>query len=437
MSPELLTIVLFGSLLAGVAIGIPLSFILGGVAILFTYFLWGPNAIYMIAINISGVQLSMVLVCAPLFIFMGNVLEKAGIADDLYSMMYQWIGPVRGGLAMGTVLICTIFAAMVGVSAVATITMGLIALPSMLKRGYHKSIAVGSISAGGALGILIPPSIIMIFYGFMAEVSIGQLFIGGVFPGFLLSSLFITYIGIRAWLQPSLAPAIPLEDRASLREKMILLRGLVLPGLLVIAVLGSIFGGVCSPTEASAIGGFGSLVCAAVKRRLSWKLLKESCYATLKLTGMVYWILLGAKAFTVAYTALGGQQLVGNLIASMEVSRWVILIAIQLSFFFMGMVLDPLGIIMITAPIFVPVITQLGFNPIWFGILYTLNMEMAYITPPFGWNLFYMKAIVPEGISMVDIYRSIVPFVMLQALGLALVMVFPQLALWLPSKMLT
>jgi len=436
MSPEIMTLFLFGSLLLCLAIGIPISFALGGVALLFTFYLWGQNAIHMAVMNIAGLQMGFMLVCVPLFIFMGVILEKSGIADDLFNMMYQWIGPFSGGLAIGTVLICTLFAAMSGISAVGTVVMGVIALPAMLKRNYNKTIALGSIMAGGALGILIPPSIMFILYGFMANVSIGQLFIGGIIPGLILSSLFIIYIAIRCRLQPHLGPPVPPEQRLGTMKKLTMLGSLVLPVLLVIGVLGSIFMGIASPTEAAAIGAFGSIICAVVKRRLNWALLREASMRTLSVTCMALWITIGAQLFTSVYAALGGQQLMINLLASLEVNRWTILIAIQISLFFLGMIMDPIGIILLTTPIYVPAIKYLGFSPVWFGVIFVINMEMAYLTPPFGFNLFYMKGIAPPEVSMADIYRSIIPFVILQAIGLAFVIVFPQLAMWLPSLMI-
>lgn len=436
MSIEVLTVLLFASLLLVMTTGIPLCFALGGIALIFTYFLWGQDALYMIATTISSVQLAIVLICAPLFIFMGNVLEGGGIADYLFATMHRWFGPVNGGLAMGAVLVCTIFAAMCGISAAGTITMGLIALPAMLKRNYNKNIALGSILAGGALGILIPPSVTMVFFGFLANCSIGQLFIGGVFPGLMLSSFYIIYIGLRCWLQPHLGPAISHEERVGWLEKFRLLRSLILPVILVIMVLGSIFLGLCSPTEAGAVGALGSLICVAINRKLSWKLLKESCYKTIKLSCMCMWIMIGAKCFTVIYAAIGGQQLATNIITGLEVNRYVVLAVIMLTYFFLGMILDPIGILMLTTPIFVPVVLMLGFNVIWFGVLYIVNMEMAYITPPFGWNLFMLKGVAPGGVTLGDIYRSVWPFVLLQAVCLTIIIVFPQIVLWLPSLMI-
>lgn len=433
MSIELITILIFGSVVVGLALGLPLAFALGGVAVVFTFFLWGPEALYMVASRTFGVMSAFILVAIPLFIFMANVLERSGSAEDLYSMMYHWMGPLRGGLAMGTVVICTLFAAMAGISGAATVTMGLIALPSMLKRHYNKNIAVGCIAAGGALGILIPPSVIMIIYALMAGVSVGKMFLGGIFPGLVLATLFIVYIGIRCAIQRDLGPVVPPEERVGWREKLISIRAVIIPVLLVIGVLGSIFTGIASPSEAAAIGATGSLLSAAIYRRLNWKMLKEAWYRTLKLNVMIMWIVVGASLFTAAYTAIGAPELIKTILMEMPGGRWGILIGIQATFFILGMFLDPTGIVLITTPIFVPIIKTLGFDPIWFGILFVINMEMAYLTPPFGFNLFYMKGVVPKGITMGDIYRSIVPFVGLQLVGLIICMIFPQIALVLPN----
>jgi tripartite ATP-independent transporter DctM subunit len=433
MSIELITVLLFASMIVLLALGLPLSFALGGTGVVFMFFLWGPQALLNAPITVVQQMRTFVLMAIPLFIFMAMVLERAGIADELYEMMYRWMGPLRGGLAMGTVLICTLFAAMAGISGAATVTMGLIALPSMLKRGYGKQIAVGSIAAGGALGVLIPPSVMMIIYALFAEESVGRLFAGGVMPGLVLSGLFIAYIAIRSFLQPDLCPALPADQRATWGEKFASLRAVILPVLLVVAVLGSIFGGVATPTEAAAVGAVGALLCSFILRRFTWMGLWQACVRTMKLTSMILWIVVGATIFVHIYTAVGAQDLVRNIIIALPVAPIVILIGIQITFFIMGMFLDPTGIVMLTAPIFVPVAVSLGWDPIWFGILYAVNMEMGFLTPPFGVNLFYLKGIVPEDITMLDIYKSIIPFVGLQAVGLVLVIVFPQLALWLPN----
>jgi tripartite ATP-independent transporter DctM subunit len=375
-----------------------------------------------------------IIIAVPLFVLMSNLLKHSGLAEQLYEGVYRWMGALRGGLAIGTVIICAIFAAMAGISSVATVSMGLIALPSMLKRGYQKEIAVGTISAGGALGILIPPSVIMIIYGSMAEVSIGQLFMGGMIPGILLALIFCLYIFVRCLIDPGLGP--PIQERYSWKEKLITLKGLVLPTILILVVLGVIYTGVATPTEAAGIGAFGALICALVYRGLTWKKFRQALASTTSLTAMVLWIMIGAVCFTHLLAYVGFSDVIKEAIARLPVSRWVILAGMQGSYFLLGMFLDPAGIIMLTTPVFVPIVTTLGFDPVWFGVLFTVNMEMAYLTPPFGFNLFIMKGVVPKEITMDDIYRSIIPFVVLQGLCLILCIVFPQLVLYLPQKMI-
>lgn len=410
-----------------------MSFSLLAAATIFILSLWGINALPMVIRKIYSFSDTVILVAVPLFILMGAVLERSGIAEDLYRLMHGLLGRLRGGLAIGTVVICTIFAAMTGISGASTVAMGVIALPQMLKRSYDKTIALGSIAAGGALGILIPPSIIMIVYGVFARESVGKLFIGGILPGILLSSLFIAYIATRSFLQPHLAPSVEPEEAFSFRQTFVALKGTILPIILVMAVLGSIFSGAATPTEASAVGALGAIIAAIVRGKFSWCLFKEAIYRTFSLSGMIFWIILGASLFVAVYVAIGGQELVKTLFIELPVNRWVIVILMQLTLFILGCFMDPLGIIMITVPVYVPVIRALGFDPVWFGIIFTMNLEMAYLTPPFGGNLFYLKGVVPPEINMLDLYRAVVPFVCLQALGLAIVMAFPQIALLLPS----
>ena len=435
MEVSTLTITVFGLLVLLLCIGVPISFALCGIATVGIFFIWGPKGLYLMFNTAYGEATNFLLLAIPLFVFMANMLKFSGMGDQLYEVAYRWMGRVPGGLAIGTVVICALFAAMAGISSVATISMGLIALPSMMKRNYEKNLAIGSIAAGGALGILIPPSIIMILYGAVAEVSIGKLFIGGIIPGIVLCLIFIVYIFFRVLINRDVAP--PVQDRYSFRQKLRVLGGVILPILLVFLVLGVIYGGVCTPTEASAVGAFGAIICALVYRKLTWSNLKTALWDTMKLNAMVFWIIIGALSFShfLAYAEI--QDLIHETILALEVSPWLILISMQFVFFILGMFLDPAGIIMLTTPIFVPIVTSLGFDPLWFGILFVINMEMAYITPPFGFNLFILKGVVPPSISMTDIYRSIIPFVLLQAFCLILVMVFPELALWLPEKMIT
>jgi tripartite ATP-independent transporter DctM subunit len=321
---------------------------------------------------------------------------------------------------------------MAGISGAATVTMGLIALPSMIKRNYDKKIAVGCIAAGGALGVLIPPSVMMIIFASFTGLPVGRLFAGGVFPGLILSLLFMLYIGIRCFFQPELGPAVPLEDRATWKEKFISLRSVILPGLLILGVLGTIFSGAATPTEAAGIGAFGSIICAAVARRLKWDIIKRTCYGAVLLTAMVMWIMVGAIAFSAVYAAIGGPGFMNQLVTGLGVNRWIIFTGMLLVLFILGCFLDTSGIIVITTPVFYPIILAMGFDGLWYGIIFVLNMEMAMITPPYGINLFYLRGVAPPNINMSDIYRSVLPFVVLQAIGLIICVLFPELILWLP-----
>jgi tripartite ATP-independent transporter DctM subunit len=436
MSIELITVLMFSSFIVLLFLGLPLAFTLSSLGLIFTYFLWGSKALYIVTSATSGVMSEHVYVAIPLFIFMAFVLQESGIAEDLYTAMHQWAGPLRGGLAMGTVGICTLMAAMTGIVGTATTTMGIIALPAMLKRGYSKDIALGCIAAGGTLGILIPPSVITIVYAQVAEESVGKMFMGSVFPGLLLSILYIIYIGVRCFLQPDLGPPLPREERVDWRKKIASLKSIILPIVLVIMVLGSIYTGMATPTEAAGVGAVGAVFCAVVHRRFNWQIVKNACYATLRLTCMIVWITIAAKIFVYTFTAIGGVNLIKEMVIGLQVNRWIILIGIMLSSVFTGMFLDEIGEILLSIPIFLPIIKSLGFNTIWFGILYLINAQMDYITPPFGYTLFYLRGVAPEGITMGDIYRSIIPFVILQAIGLGLCMVFPQIVLWLPNMMI-
>lgn len=437
LGPGLLTLLLFGSLVVVLLAGLPLAFALGGVATVFIVFVWGPQGLGVLASRAYSTMGSFLLMAIPMFVFMGAMLEKSGIADDLYTMMYFWMGQLKGGLAAGTVLICTLFAAMVGISGAATVAMGLLALPSMLKRGYAKSMALGCICAGGALGILIPPSVVMILLGMFAQLSVGQLFLGGVLPGLLLSALFVAYILVRSYFQPQLAPAIPEEEMIPWKARVALLSKLAFPIGLILLVMGSIFFGVATPTEASAVGAGGAVLCAVLKKRLTRHNLNDALITTMKLSSMVLWIVIAASAFTALYAVTGAQSLMTDLLLSAPGGRWGAVILMQFVFFVLGCFMDPTGILMLTTPIFFPVVKALGFDPLWFGVLFVVNMEMAFLTPPFGLNLFFLKGVAPPDVTMGDLYRSIGPFVALQALGLALVMLFPWLATWLPSMMIT
>lgn len=434
LSIELITVLMFGFMLFMLASGLPVAFVLGGTAVLFGLVFWGPQSFFIILLKASDTMNATILVAVPLFVFMAFVLERAGIAESLYGALRMWLARVPGGLSAATIFGCTIVAAMSGISTTGVLMMGIIAIPAMLSRGYDKRMAMGAIMAGGALGALIPPSIIFIVYAVLAEVSLGQLFVGGVLPGLLLSSLFVAYIIVRCVVNPSLGPPLRGAEVPGWGESLIALRGVVLPVALVLAVLGSMFAGIATPTEAASVGAFGALVSAAVHRRLDMKVMQEASHRTLAVVAMVMWIVFGANVFASIYQGLGASTFVQNLMLGWEVSPWVVLILIQVVWIVLGCLMDSLSILMVTGPIFIPVAAALGFDPLWLGVLFVLTSEIGYLTPPFGVNLFILRGIVTEKqASMQEIYLSAVPFVVLQLFGLILVMTFPSIALWLPG----
>ncbi|WP_198470133.1 TRAP transporter large permease [Acetomicrobium sp. S15 = DSM 107314] len=433
MGIGLISILLFGSMFLLLALGLPVAFVLGGLATVFTAVFWGPESLFIIVARTFSMMSTTTLVACPLFVLMASVLEHSGVAEDLYEMMYRWTGSLRGGLAVGTVITCTLIAAMSGIASTGVVIMGVMALPAMLKRGYDKTLATGCILAGGVLGPLIPPSISLVLYGTIAQVSIGKLFAGGMGAGLLCSLLIIVYIMVKCYRNPELGPPLPPEERADWGAKIRSLKGVILPLLLIITVLGSIYSGIATPTEASAVGAFGALVCSAIHRRLNWQLIKDSANATIRVQGFMMWILFSAQAFAAVYMGLGASRLVTRLVETHEIGWWTMLIAIQVVWFGLGFVIDAWSIVMITLPILLPLIPIYGFDPLWLGVLYAVNTQTGYLTPPFGTMLFLMKGIVPKDITMTDIYRSVIPFVLTQLVCLALCVIFPKLVTWLPD----
>jgi tripartite ATP-independent transporter DctM subunit len=433
MSIEILTLLFFGLLFLFIMLGVPLTFVLGGLSVIFLYFVKGPIFFYLIASKMWDLMETSALIAIPLYVFMAMILERSGVAHDLYRMMHLWWGGLKGGLAIGTVGICTIFAAMSGISGAAVVTMGTIALPQMLSRGYDKRLALGAINAGGGWGILIPPSILMVIYALITEVSVGKLFAAGVFPGLLLFALVSIYIGVRCWLQPELGPALPPEERADWSEKFKALGAVLLPILIIIMVLGAIFTGLATVTEAAAVGVLGALIASAVNRRLNWALIKEASMRTFRLTTIITWIVFAAHAYSTAYTAMGAESFITGLTAQIPGGKWGALIFMMLVLFLLGMVLDPVGIMLICLPVFLPLVKAHGFDPIWFGILFVVMMEISYMTPPFGFNLFYLRSVAPPEVTMKDIYWSVGPYTLVELTGLFIIVLFPAIALWLPG----
>ncbi|HTP73510.1 MAG TPA: TRAP transporter large permease subunit [Burkholderiaceae bacterium] len=441
-----LCLLLFGSLALLLMHGLPMAFCTGSLAVIFLYVFGNGGILNMLPSRVFPFMTDYQLSAVPLFIFMAAVLEKAGIIEELFDVIYKWLGSLKGGLASATVLACTVLAAMVGVVGATEVTMGMIALPAMLRRGYEPKLACGSLLAGGTLGILIPPSVMAIVYAVVAQQSLGELLIGSVFPGLLLSGIYIAYVTIRCYVNPSLGPALPKEERVDFAEKLRLLRNTIAPILVILLVLGVIFFGIATPVEAAGIGTFGALVVCALHRRLTWVALYEAGLATLKATAMVMWIFFGATMFVGFFIIKGGQTFVSEMILGTGLPAYGILLLMMVVLFILGMFLDWVGILLLTVPIFLPIMKSLPFTgvaalagvpaesiPLWYGVIFMVNMQMAFLSPPFGYSLFYLKSVAPPQISMAMIFRSAVPFLCLQALGLGLCIVFPQIVLWLPS----
>ena len=436
MSVELITFLLVGTFVLLLLLGLPLAWTMGATAVIFTLVLFEPAFMFMTMTRVFHMMLNYTLVAVPLFVLMGCILEKSGVAEQLFDAVYVWSGRLRGGLAIGTIIACVAMAAMVGIVGAEIVTFGLIALPQMLDRGYSKGLALGSITAGGGMATLIPPSIVFIVYGMTAGVSIGDLFIAGVLPGMLLAALFIGYISISVWLRPQLAPAASEEERMiPLEKKLRMLKGLLMPALIAFAVLGSIYTGIATPTEAAALGCFGAIVSAIINRRFSWRVIRSACYETLWISCMLTWLFFGAQAIIGVYTLAGGATFVENTILGLPFGPWGILIVMQIIWVFLGMFLDWIGILLLTGPMFVPIIVSLGFDPVWFGVVYCMNMHISYLTPPFGPSVFYMASVAPPGISVTDVYKANLPYLWLTFVALAITCIFPGLSLWLPSLM--
>lgn len=431
MSAEGIIILLFTSLIILLVLGLPVAFITGGTGVILLTWFWGFDFLASVISTTLKVNSNFLLVGIPLFILMGSILESSGIAEDLFTALHAWVGGIRGGLAMGTIVICAIIAAIVGTAGAEIVIMGLVALPNMLKYKYDKRMVLGTICAGGSLGPLIPPSVLFIFYGAEAAISIGSLFKGGLPAGLILTALYILYIGLRSFFQKNLCPIVPREDRPALRVKLVLLKSLILPAGLIFLVLGSIFTGAATPSEAAGVGAVGSAVCAFVKGRFNWKMLRRAIDTTLRSTCMVMWVMTGAKCYSAVMIAGGGIEYLGDLMLSLQFSPFGYLVLMMSILFVLGMFMDNITIMIITMPIFLPVVKILAFDPIWFGVLFVTNMILGYITPPFGYSLFYLKSVAPPEITLEDIYISVIPFILVQIVGIYIMMRFPFLITWI------
>jgi tripartite ATP-independent transporter DctM subunit len=408
---------------------------IGFVATAFALLLWGEGASEM-PFSASIALLNWYpMLTLPLFIYMGYMLSESGIADDLYRMFHVWAGPVRGGLAIGTIGLMVVISAINGLSVAGMAIGASIALPELLRRGSDKVMVTGVIQAGSSLGILIPPSVVLVLYGMIARQPIGQLWLAGALPGLMLAGLFVAYIAIRCWLQPELGPALPPEERqVGWAKKVRLLGAGVIPLLIFCSMTGLFLMGVTSHVESSAVGAAAATFAALLRRRLNFQVLEDTVRKTLSISCMFMWIILAALCFGAVFDGLGAVKAIRFLfLDEWGLGPWQIIILMQLSFILMGTFLDDTAMLVIVAPLYIPLVSELGFDLIWYGVLYTITCQIAYMTPPFGYNLFLMRAMAPPEVTLRDIYVSIIPFVLVMTVGLALVMIFPQIALWLPG----
>lgn len=418
------TLVMFGLMVFLLISGMPLAFVTLLVALFFALGWFGPMAIPIITSRIYTFVENFVFVSVPMFVLMAAMLDRSGIARDLFDAMRLVGGRLRGGVAVQTIFVAVILAAMSGIIGGEIVLLGLLALPQMLRLGYDRKLAIGVVCAGGSLGTMVPPSIVLIIYGLTANVSIGDLFTAAFIPGFMLAMFYVAYILFRAYTDPTVAPA-PDEDPISRSEAIKLLKGLILPILVVIAVLGSIYGGIASVTEASAVGVGGVLLSTVLRGEFTYALLRDSAKQTLATVGMIVWIGIGATALVGVYNLMGGITFISNMMTGISDNPMVIVLVMMGILFVLGAFLDWVGIALLTMPIFVPIIKSLGLDPVWFGVLFCMNMQVSFLSPPFGPAAFYLKSVAPDDISLGEIFRSLIPFIMLQILAVAILLVFP------------
>lgn len=431
---EVWALIMLGAAVALLMLGYPVAFTLGTVALLFGGVSLGLDFFNLLPLRIWGVMTNFLLLAVPLFIFMGVVLDKSGIAEDLLETMARLFGRLQGGMGISIVLVGALLAATTGVVGATVVTMAVIALPVMLKHGYKPELATGTIAASGTLGQIIPPSIILVLLGDVVGVPVGRLFMAAVTPGLILITLFIVYILVIARLRPGTAPALSIADDAPVLWTQVV-KSLLPPLFLVFAVLGSIFFGIASPTESAAVGALGALLLAMLRRRLNLTNLREAMQSTTRMTSMVFMVLIGATAFGLVFRGMGGDELVKTLMTDLPGGAWGFLLASMLIIFVLGFFLDFIEISFIVVPILAPIAAFMGIDMLWFAVLIALNLQTSFLTPPFGFSLFYLKAAAPPEVRMTQIYRGILPFVAIQLLALVLVMSFPRLVLWLPDWM--
>ncbi len=430
------SLIIVAAMLLLMTTGMPLGIVTLTVSIGTALAFFGPPGLFLVASNAQGLLESYPLVAVPLFVLMANILERSGVAEDLFDAMSLIGNRLPGGVAVQTTLVSVLMAAMTGIMGGEIVMLGLIALPQMLRLGYDKHLAMGTICAGGSLATLIPPSVIMIIYGLTANVSISDLFLGGFLPGLLLASLYIIYIIARCSLQPRLAPP-PSEELMGLsgKEKMAKLRSLILPGLVILWVLGSIYGGIATVTEAAGVGALGAALAAWARRRLSWEMIQEALRKTMITVGTIIWLVLGAVSFVGIYNIIGGSDFMRDLLTGLDLPPMGVIFVIMGILIVLGTFMEWIAIAYITVPIFAPVVVALGFDPIWFGILFVINLQIYFLSPPFGPACFWLKSVAPPHITLQQIYVAVLPFIGLQIIGLITVMLYPEIVLYLPRTL--
>ena len=441
MSVEILTILMFVTLMLSIALGHPLAITLAGVATLFGLIDNGFNVPALLDLFINnawGISQNYVLVAIPLFIFMAQILDRSKVSEGLFDALYIVLGGLRGGLGMAVIVVSTVFAATTGIIGASVVAMGLMAGPALLRRGYDRGMSAGIICSSGTLGILIPPSIMLVVYGGLTglkETSVGNLFAGAILPGLLLSGMYLAYVAIRCAINPKLGPPIPAEERTytAMQKFTMTMKSFVPPFGLILIVMGTILAGVATPTEAAALGCAGALLLAFFNRKFTWEVIKLACDSTLRTTAMIMLLFVGGKLFSVVFLSMGGGDVVADLLLGMDVSEYVVLAIMMAVVFFMGMFIDWAAILLVVVPIFTPIAMDLDFNPLWFAMLVCVNLQTSFLTPPFGYALFYFKGVAPPEYTMGDIYKGILPFVAIQVIGLAVMIFFPEIITWLPS----
>jgi tripartite ATP-independent transporter DctM subunit len=435
---EMMPLFLFITLFAMLMFGFPVAFTLGGVSLIFGYFTFGMNFFNLLPLRIWGVMTNYVMIAVPLFVFMGVMLEKSGLAEELLETMALLFGRVRGGLAISVVVVGALLAASTGIVGATVVTMGLLSLPTMLKRGYSAEVAAGTICSAGTLGQIIPPSIVLVLLGSILNVSIGDMFMGAVIPGFMLVGLYFVWILTIAFLRPKSAPAMPADELADFRGWAMIariLKAFLPPFALILCVLGSIFQGIASPTEAAAVGAFGATFLTAVQGKLKYSTLLAVMKETTVLTSMVFIILVGATAFGLVFRGMDGDVYLRELIVGSNLSPYAFIAAVMLVVFVAGFFIDFIEITFIIVPVVAPLFQHMGIDLLWIGILLAMNLQTSFLTPPFGFALFFLKGVAPSNVTTAHIYKGIIPFIIIQLIALTLVIVFPEIVTWLPGVM--